>query len=93
MAYFIIEREFAQELENTPELAARIQEINDEESVRWIYSFLSLDRLRTFCLYEAGSADAVREAARHAGIPADRIIEVGARNFPDGSTRPLVERA
>ena len=89
MAYFIIEREFAEQLENSPESAARVRAINDEESVRWIYSFLSLDRRRTFCLYEAGSADAVREAARQAGIPADRIIEVGSRLHPDGSTHPL----
>jgi hypothetical protein len=89
MAYFIIEREFAEQIENDPESAAQIQAVNDEESVRWIYSFLSLDRLRTFCLYEAGSVEALREAARRAGIPADRIVEVGATVYPDGSTVPL----
>jgi hypothetical protein len=91
MAYFIIEREFAEQLENSAESAAELKEINDEEAVRWIFSFLSLDRLRTFCLYEAGSAEAILEAAHRAGIPADRIIEVGSRLYPDGSTVSLAE--
>lgn len=91
MAYFIIEREYAERLEVSPELAAGTAVVNDEESVRWIFSFLALDRLRTYCLYEAESAEAILEAARRAGMPANRIVEVGSRLYPDGSTVPLSE--
>jgi hypothetical protein len=42
-----------------------------------LISFLSADRKKTYCLYEAPNAEAIREAARRAGIPADAIIEVG----------------
>ena len=40
--------------------------------------------------YEAESADAIRAAARRAGIPADVIVEVGQKIQPDGSLAPVV---
>jgi hypothetical protein len=89
MPIYLIERNFAEQLEVTPEGAAAIKVINDEESVRWLISFLSVDKKKTFCLYEASSAEAIREAARRAGIPADTIIEVGEEMVPSGKTHPL----
>jgi hypothetical protein len=89
MPVFMIERNFAEKLEVTSEGAAAINEINDEESVRWLISFLSVDKKKTFCLYEASSAEAILEAARRAGIPADSIIEVGEEIVPSGRTDPL----
>ncbi|MFO7625300.1 MAG: DUF4242 domain-containing protein [Anaerolineales bacterium] len=93
MPIYLIERNFAEQLEVTPEGAAEIKLINDQESVRWLISFLSVDKKKTFCLYEASSAEAIREAARRAGIPADTIIEVGEEIFPSGAINPVnVER-
>jgi hypothetical protein len=89
MPIFIIERNFAEELEVTPEGAATISEINDEESVRWLISFLSVDKKKTFCLYEASSAEAIREAADRAGIPADVIVEVDEEIIPNGVMNAL----
>ena len=76
MALFLIEREFAESLEINPAGAAAIQAVNADAGVNWLYSFLSADRKKTYCLYEAPSADAIREAARLNGLPADVIIEV-----------------
>jgi hypothetical protein len=76
MALFLIEREFAESLELNPAGAAAIQAVNADAGVNWLYSFLSADRKKTYCLYEAPSADAIREAARLNGLPADVIIEV-----------------
>ena len=45
--------------------------------MHWLFSFLSADRRRTYCLYEAPSPDAVREAARRANVPVDAVVEVG----------------
>ena len=42
----------------------------------WLFSFLSADRHRSYCLYEAPSPDAILVAAKRAGIPADAITEV-----------------
>ena len=89
MPVFMIERNFAEKLEVTAEGAAAINQINDEESVRWLISFLSVDKKKTFCLYEASSAEAIREAARRAGIPADTIIEVDSEIMPSGQIVPF----
>jgi hypothetical protein len=76
MALFVIERQFAEQLQVTPESARLVTEINNEIGVHWLFSFLSADKKKTYCLYEAPSVDAIREAARRANIPADVIVEV-----------------
>jgi len=76
MPRFIIERHYADRLEVTKEETAKIQRINDDVGVKWVFSFLSADKRKTYCLYEAPNAEAIREAAKRANIPADRIIEV-----------------
>jgi hypothetical protein len=58
MPRFIIERNFAEKLEVTKEAADQVQRINGEEGVKWIFSFLSADKRKTYCLYEAPNADA-----------------------------------
>ncbi len=77
MPLFMIERAFAEQLELTSDDVKLIEEINTDEGVRWLFSFLSADRRRTYCLYEAPSPDAIVAAARKADIPADEIVEVG----------------
>jgi hypothetical protein len=76
MPRFMIERNFAEALEVTKEGADQVRQINDEEGVKWLFSFLSPDKRKTYCLYEAPNADAIRAAARRANIPADVVIEV-----------------
>ena len=76
MTRFLIERNFAQQVELNAEAAAGLKQINDEENVQWLFSFLSADKRKTYCLYEAENAEAIRTAARRAGIPADVIVEV-----------------
>jgi hypothetical protein len=78
MALFMIERGFAEQLELTEKDVELIEEINGEEGVRWLFSFLSADRRRTYCLYEAPSPEAILAAARRADVPADEIVEVDA---------------
>lgn len=79
----MIERQFAEELESVD--AAGLKQINDEAQVQWLYSFLSKDKRKTYCLYEAESADAILAAAQRAGIPADVIVEVSQTIRPDGT--------
>jgi hypothetical protein len=87
---FLIERRFAEDIEASAEVADRINRINDEEGVRWLYSFLSADKRKTYCLYEAPFADAIRRAAVRAGLPADVVIEISdVVGLPDGSVAPL----
>ncbi len=76
MSLFLIERHFAEQLQLDAAGAAAIKQVNDTSGVNWLFSFLSADRKKTYCLYEAPSAEAIREAARLAGLPADVIVEV-----------------
>jgi Protein of unknown function (DUF4242) len=89
MAVFMIERRYGDQLEVTADVAAGINRINDEESVRWLYSFLSADKRKTYCLYEAASAEAILRAAHRAGLPADVIVEVTDVVKADGSMSPV----
>ena len=76
MALFIIERTFADQLQLTDDDVSLIEEVNADEGVRWLFSFLSADRRRTYCLYEAPSSAAILAAAKRANVPADEIVEV-----------------
>src|SRR4051794_22578301 len=77
MPLYVIERNFAVELDLTGEDVKIIDEINADEDVRWLFSFLSADRRRTYCLYEAPSPDAIIVAAKRANVPVDEVVEVG----------------
>jgi hypothetical protein len=77
MPLYMIERTFADQLDLTNDDVQRIEEVNAGEGVRWLFSFLSADRRRTYCLYEAPSPEAILDAARGANVPADAIVEVG----------------
>ena len=66
MPVYIIERTFADQLELTGDDIREIEEVNADEGVRWLFSFLSADRRRTYCLYEAPTPDAFGPGARTA---------------------------
>ncbi len=76
MALFVIERNFAEQLDPQALDYAGIRLVNDDVGVRWLYSFLSADKKKTYCLYEASSPEAIIEAAARLGIPADVIVAV-----------------
>lgn len=82
MALFMIERNFASQLNVTPDQLKTIGEINTTAGVKWLYSFLSADKRKTYCLYEAESGDAIREAAARAGLPADIVMELAGELRP-----------
>lgn len=50
--------------------------------VVWIRSYISEVDGKIYCEYEAPSAEAVREHARLAGLPVDRIVEVALEISP-----------
>ncbi|OBI97025.1 DUF4242 domain-containing protein [Mycobacterium asiaticum] len=85
MPIFMIERNYAEVLEPTLDAVDGINRINAEEGVRWLYSFLSADKRKTYCLYEAPSPEAIRTAAARAGLPADVVVEVSNRIMSDGA--------
>jgi len=76
MALFLIERTFAEQLDLTGEDVRVIEDINADEGVNWLFSFLSADRRRSYCLYEAPSPDQIIAAAKRANVPVDQVGEV-----------------
>lgn len=76
MPLFLIERNYVERLEAVQEDIGDILRANETAGVDWLFSFLSADKRKTYCIYEATGPEAIREAARIANIPADTIIEV-----------------
>lgn len=83
MPRFVIERNYAEALQVSAEDALKIVDINDAADVKWIVSFLSADKRKTYCIYEAANPEAIRVAARNAGLPADVIIELDSEIRPE----------
>ncbi len=46
------------------------------EQVTWLYSYVTIDKRRSFCVCDAPTPEAVRRAALRNGLPIDRIMEV-----------------
>ncbi len=77
MPLFLIERNFAEQLEVNRDDVLQVTQVNADVGIQWLFSFLSADKKTTYCLYEAPNAEAIREAAQRLNVPADVIIEVG----------------
>jgi hypothetical protein len=77
MALYLIERNFAEQLNVTRDGIPAITEVNADAGVQWLYSFLSADKKKTYCLYEAPNPEAIRAAAKKLNLPADVIVELG----------------
>ena len=54
-----------------------ILENNQQQGVTWVHSYITQDKHKTFCIYDAPSPETIRKAARRSGLPVDRISEVG----------------
>jgi len=82
MGLFLVERNFAEQLKLSADSMYQINDITTEMGARWLYSFLSSDGKKTYCLYEAKDPQQLLEHAKVVGIPADVIVEV-SRFWPD----------
>jgi len=91
MPMFLVERSFAERMELGVDEARRLIAINADVGVSWLFSFLRADQKKTYCLYEAASAELIREAARRAGIPVDVVVEVSEQR-PEWLARDEVGR-
>ena len=77
MPLYLIERNFAEQLNVSKDDVPAITQVNADAGVQWLYSFLSADKKKTYCLYEAPNPEAIREAAKKLNLPADVIVELG----------------
>ena len=79
--YIILRRKFwncAEDLEKSASISSRVGLEEMPNDVKWIRSYVVKEgeKLGTVCIYQGTSADAVREHARRAGMPADEVFLV-----------------
>ncbi len=84
MPRYIIERSVPPMTREQLDAAGRrsMEVLNDMPDVRWIRSYVSDIEGKIYCEYDAPSAEAIREHARRAGLPVDRISEVALEISP-----------
>ena len=81
MPRYLVLRSFADGLnisadERGAEECLKVVANNILDEVTWIRSFVTGDRKKSYCLYDAPSPEALRRAARRNNLPVDLIIEV-----------------
>jgi hypothetical protein len=78
MPRYIIERSVPGLTPEALDAAARrsIEVIEGMSGVRWVRSYVSTAEGKIYCEYDAPDPEAIREHAKRAGLPVDRISEV-----------------
>ena len=81
MPRFIVERTFPEGLaipvdENGAQVCQVLVGNNSQESVTWVHSYVTCNKRKTFEVYDAPSADAIRKVAQVNNLPVDAISEV-----------------
>jgi len=84
MPLFLVERNFAEQVNISSEEFRQIKEITTELGADWLFTFLSSDKKKAYCLYEATDPQQLREHAQLIGLPADSILEV-TKVWPEGA--------
>jgi hypothetical protein len=81
MPRYLVEREFPDGLNvPTDETGAKaclaVVESNISDQVTWVHSYVSVDKKKTFCIYDGPSPEAIRRTAGRSRLPVGRITEV-----------------
>jgi len=101
MNRYLVERTFHSETglrlpkpDHPPDRQLAFAENNARDRVTWLYSYISPDQQRSFCMYEAPNPEAVRRASMRNGLPVDRItgVSVIAAPVPSPLGNDLADR-
>jgi hypothetical protein len=81
MPRYLVQRSFPDGLripidDNEGPACGAITSRNAEHGVTWVHSYVSDDRTRMFCIYDAPSPEAIRITAARNGLPVERITRV-----------------
>jgi hypothetical protein len=81
MPRYMVERDFPEDFHVPIDATGvrscmAITDINRSEEVIWLHSYVSANRKKTFCIYEAPSPEAIRRAASRNKLPLTRITEI-----------------
>jgi hypothetical protein len=81
MARYMVERTFPEGLqipinEEGAGVCLGVVDRNADLGVTWVHSYVSEDKTKTYCVYDAPRPEAVRQAAERNGLPVDAITRV-----------------
>jgi hypothetical protein len=81
MPRYVVEREFPDGLmipidENGARACLAVVESNLSDQVTWVHSYVSTDKKKTFCVYDAPSPEAIRRTANRSKLPVNHVTEV-----------------
>ena len=81
MPRYLVERTFPEGLqipvnEDGAQTCRLVIATNTDDLVTWVHSYVTDDKTKTYCIYDAPSPEAIRRAARRNNLPVDKITEV-----------------
>jgi hypothetical protein len=81
MPRYIVERTFPEGLhipvnEQGAQVCSTVIGVNAKSGVHWVHSYVSQDLRKTFCVYDAPDAEAIRSTACDNNLPIDNITAV-----------------
>ncbi len=81
MPRFLVERTFADGLaipinDQGASICLTVVGNNLQDNVTWVHSYVTGDKGKTFCIYDAPTPEAIRRAAQRNSLPVDTITEV-----------------
>ena len=81
MPRYIVERTFPDGLaipatDQGAQVCLTVVGNNAQDGVTWVHSYVTGDKKKTFCVYDAPTPEAIRRAAQRNSLPVDRITEV-----------------
>lgn len=81
MPRYMVERSFPDGLHipitaEGAKACSTVVDVNGSAGVTWVHSYVSDDKTKTFCIYDAPDPEAIRRTAEQNGLPVDHITEV-----------------
>jgi hypothetical protein len=81
MARYLVERTFPDGLaipvtDEGAQVCLTVVGNNAVDGVTWVHSYVTMDKKKTFCIYDAPSPEAICKVAKINNLPVDNITEV-----------------
>ena len=81
MPRYLVERTFPQGLhipvtDEGARTVLAVVERNSGLGVTWVHSYVSVDKTRSFCIYDGPDPESIRAVAERNGLPVDHITRV-----------------
>jgi len=81
MPRYVVERTFPEGLlipvnDQGAQVCVTVIGNNAQDGVTWVHSYVTSDKMKTFCIYDAPSSEAILKVAQRNSLPVDRITEV-----------------